>query len=131
LLVALRLEASRVAGGGLALGIALVVAVTPGCGGRRTAEEQAAVRAQDACITALEPVSKDQRPSTDALATAARDAEAAAKVDERWMPLRARVLDFGRRTDDRESLDALVKECERVNRIVKEKRGDVQPGASG
>ena len=114
-----------------ALGLALAVAVNAGCSARRTAEEQAAVRAQDACIAALEPVSKDQRPSTEALATAARDAEAAAKVDERWLPLRSQVRHFGERAGEPESLDALVKECERVNRIVKEKRADMGPPASG
>ena len=115
----------------LVLTLALVLASSPGCGGRRTPEEQAAVRAQDACIAALDPVSKNQRPSNDALATATRDAEAAAKVDERWAALRDRVLDFRGHADSQESLDALVKECGRVNQIVKEKRGDVQPGASG
>ncbi len=62
---------------------------------------------------------------------AARHAEAAARVDDRWVPLRAKVRDFGNQPEGREPLDALVKECERVNRIVKEKRGDVPPGASG
>ncbi len=89
------------------------------------------MRAQDACIAALDPVSKDQRPSADALAAAGRDAEAAAKVDERWLTLRARVADFRAQPDARESLDALVKECGRVNQLVKEKRDDVQPRASG
>jgi hypothetical protein len=102
-----------------------------GCGARRTPEEQAAVRAQEACIAALEPVSEERRPSSEAVAMAARHAEAAAKVDDRWMPLRARVLEFGNQPDGRERVDALVRECERVNRIVKEKRGDVAPGASG
>ena len=111
--------------------MALALAASAGCGGRRTPEEQAAVRAQDACIAALEPVSKNQRPSTDALGAAVRDAEAAAKVDNRWSALRARVLDFRSRTDSQESLDALAAECQRVNQIVKEKRGDVSPGASG
>jgi hypothetical protein len=111
--------------------LALVLAASSGCGGRRTPEEQAAVRAQDACIAALDPVSKNQRPSNDALATATRDAEAAAKVDERWAALRDRVLDFRSHADSPESLDALVKECGRANQIVKEKRGDVQRGASG
>ncbi len=115
----------------LALTTALATTASSACGSRRTAEEEAAVRAQDACIAALDPVSKDQRPSTDALVSAARDAEAAAKVDERWSALRARVLDFGDRTDARESLDALVEECARVNRIVKEERDSVRPGASG
>ena len=115
----------------LGVTLALVLAASPGCGGRRNPEEQAAVRAQDACIAALDPVSKNQRPSNDALATAASEAEAAAKVDERWAALRDRVLDFRGHADNQESLEALVKECGRVNQIVKEKRGDVQPGASG
>ncbi|MDQ3680206.1 MAG: hypothetical protein M3378_06620 [Actinomycetota bacterium] len=101
-----------------------VVLVLAGCGGR-TAEEQAAVRAQDACIAALEPVADDQRPSAGALAAATRDAEAAARVDERWGPLRARVREFRDGVGSPAgpaSLDALVRECDRVNRIVKEKR---------
>jgi len=89
------------------------------------------VRAQDACIAALEPVSKSERPSDDALATASRDADAAARADRRWAPLRTRVLDFKARRDALEALDALAQECGRVNQIVKEKRGDVEPGASG
>ena len=113
------------------LAVALVLAAGSGCGGRRTPQEQAAVRAQDACIAALEPVSKNRRPSNDALATAASEAEAAAKVDERWAALRDRVLDFRSRTDSQESLDALAAECQRVNQIVKEKREDVRRGASG
>jgi len=115
----------------LGLALAVIMAASSGCGGRRTAEEQAAVRAQDACVAALEPVSKDQRPSPGALANAARNAEAAAEVDERWTALRARVADFRSRPDTRESLDALVGECGRVNQVVKEKRGDMGPGASG
>ncbi len=62
---------------------------------------------------------------------AARHAEAAAAEDERWMALRAKVFDFRGRVDHQESLDALVEECERVNRMVKEKRDDLQPSASG
>lgn len=116
---------------GLGLTLALVLAMSAGCGGRRTPEEQAAVRAQDACIAALEPVSEGRPPSNEAVATAARHAEAAAEVDQRWSALRARVLDFRSRTDSQESLDALAAECQRVNQIVKEKRGDVSPGASG
>jgi hypothetical protein len=115
----------------LGVTLALVLAASAGCGVRRTPEEQAAVRAQDACIAALDPVSKNRRPSTDALGIAARNAEAAAKVDDRWAALRARVLDFRGRADSQESLDALVEECRRVNRIVKEKRDDVPRGASG
>ncbi len=76
-------------------------------------------------------MSTDQRPSTGALAAAVRDAEAAASVDQRWVALRTRVRDFRDRTDTPESLDALVKECERVNQIVKEERDDVAPRASG
>jgi len=106
------------------------VAAGPGCG-RRSPEEQAAVRAQDACIAALEPASLSQRPSADALVAAARHAEAAARVDQRWATLRASVRDFQARVDTKESFDALVQECRRVNQIVKEKRGDVSPGASG
>ncbi|MDQ3569433.1 MAG: hypothetical protein M3396_02195 [Actinomycetota bacterium] len=103
--------------------VLLALAGSP-CGGR-TPQEQAAVRAQDACIAALEPVAEDQRPSDDALAAASRDAEAAANVDERWGPLRARVREFADGIGSPAgpaSLDALVQECERVNRIVKEKR---------
>jgi hypothetical protein len=89
------------------------------------------VRAQDACIAALEPVSKSRRPTAESLVTAARDAEAAARVDPRWVSLRGRVRDFQARTDAPESLDALVQECRRVNQIVKEKRDDLQPPPSG
>jgi hypothetical protein len=102
----------------------VIVALLGGsaCSARRTPEEQAAVRAQDACIAALEPVSKSRRPAPENLADAVVDAEAAAGVDQRWAPLRARVLEFRERTDSSESLDALVNECGRVNQIVKEKR---------
>ena len=115
----------------LGLALTLLMAVSPGCGARRTPEEQAAVRAQDACIAALEPVSEGRRPSPYAIAMAARHAEAAADVDERWASLRARVRDFAASANAQNSLDALVEECERVNRIVKEKRDDLQPRASG
>jgi len=114
-----------------ALALALAMAASAGCGGRRSPEEQAAVRAQDACIAALEPVSEGRPPSGEAVAMAVRHAEAAAEVDQRWSTLRSRMLDFRGRADNQESLDALVKECARVNQIVKERRGDVPPGASG
>ncbi len=110
----------------LVLGLALFVLAASGCG--RTAVEQAAVRAQEACIAALEPVSKDRPPSVSELASAVRDAEAAARVDERWAPLRDRVRAFRSSLDSevgRAPLDALVEECGRVNQIVKENRDDV------
>lgn len=108
------------------LGMALSGLAASACG--RTAVEQAAVRAQEACIAALEPVSKDQKPSVSDLASAVRDAEAAARVDERWAPLRDRVREL-RSTLGKEAgrarLDALVEECGRVNQIVKDNRDDV------
>ena len=97
-----------------------------GCG--RTPDEQAAVRAQEACIAALDPVARDRRPSADALRSATRDADAAAAEDERWVQLRERVRELESSIDTaavRESLDALVEECRRVNQIVKDKRDDV------
>ena len=97
-----------------------------GCG--RTVEEQAAVRAQEACIAALEPVARDQRPSAGALQSAARSAGEAARVDERWASLRRRVDEFRTavgKGNGGESLHSLMAECERVNRIVKEERDDV------
>jgi hypothetical protein len=110
----------------------LVVSACAATGCGRTAEEQAAVRAQEACIAALGPVAEDKRPSPDALRSATRSAEAAARADGRWQPLQNRVIDF-RATiagdpdseAGRESLDALAQECGRVNQIVKERREDV------
>lgn len=95
------------------------------CG--RTAQEQAAVRAQEACIAALGPVARDQQPSTGALASARRHADAAASADQRWVRLRDRVRELGDTTGQGggRAVDAVVRECERVNRIVKEERGDI------
>lgn len=110
----------------LALGLALAGLVASACG--RTPAEQAAVRAQDACIAALEPVSQDRQPSTAELRSAVSYAEAAARVDQRWAPLRERVQALRSSVGSeagRAHLDALVQECDRVNRIVKEKRDDV------
>ena len=86
------------------------------------------MRAQDACISALDPVSRDRRPSVDALRSARRSAEAAAQVDERWSQLRERVRDLESSADAdaaQRSVDALVQECGRVNQIVKAERDDV------
>ncbi len=108
------------------LGLAVSALIAPACG--RTPVEQAAVRAQEACIVALEPVSKDEKPSVADLASAVRDAEAAAGVDERWAPLKDRVRAFRSsvgKEAGRAALDALVEECRRVNQIVKENRDDV------
>lgn len=108
----------------LALGLALVV-LTPACG--RTPVEQAAVRAQDACIAALEPVSEDRQPFPADLRSALANAEAAARVDQRWAPLRERVRELGSSASGGGGgqLDALAQECDRVNQIVKEEREDV------
>ncbi len=114
----------------LALGLLAAALVSSGCA-RRTPEEQAAVRAQDACIAALEPVARDERPSPAALEEAAEAARAAAGVDDRWSALPARVDELRSRPGERGPVDALVEECGRVNRIVKEKRGDEPPSASG
>ena len=106
--------------------IAALASTAAGCG--RTPDEQAAVRAQEACIAALDPVARDRRPSADALRSATRNADAAAAEDDRWSPLRDRVHELQTSIDTeaaRESLDALVEECRRVNDIVKEKRDDV------
>lgn len=106
----------------VALGLCLSVAVLGSGCGRRTPEEQAAVRAQEACIAALEPVARDERPPPSALDAATGDAEAAARVDDRWATLRTRVDEFRSRPAERAPLDALVEECGRVNQMVKEKR---------
>ena len=108
----------------LALGLTLV-ALAPACG--RTPVEQAAVRAQDACIAALEPVSEDRPPSPADLRSALTDAEAAARVDQRWAPLRERVRELMASAggEGGPRVDALVQECDRVNQIVKEERDDV------
>ena len=111
-----------------AVAVVLLVGLSAAaCGARRTAEEQAAVRAQDACIAALEPVSKGRPPSAGDLVGAARDADAAAGVAPRWVPLRERVGEYRARSEARETLDALVQECARVNQIVKEKRAEDTP----
>ena len=110
----------------LVLGLAVAGLMTSACG--RTPAEQAAVRAQEACIAALEPVSEDRQPSPADLRSAMSDAEAAARVDQRWAPLRERVRALGSSVGSepgRAHLDALVQECDRVNRIVKEHRHDV------
>ncbi len=110
----------------LVLGLALASLAASACG--RTPAEQAAVRAQDACIAALEPVSQDRQPSAADLRSAVSDAEAAARADRRWAPLRERVRALRSSVDSeagRGQLDALVQECDQVNRIVKEKRDDV------
>ena len=84
------------------------------------------MRAQDACIAALEPVSKDERPSPEALRSAARSAEAAAREDRRWLPLRQRVEEFRSQLGAGHlDPDPLAQECRRVNQIVKDERDDV------
>ncbi len=111
---------------GSVLGLALAVVVGSACG--RTPVERAAVRAQDACITALDPVSEDRRLSPADLRSALSDAEAAARVDQRWAPLLERVRNLASVAGSGEGgaqLDALVQECDRVNQIVKENRDDV------
>jgi hypothetical protein len=87
-----------------------------------SAEDRAAVRAQDACISSLEPVADGRTPSADDLDAAVADAEAAAEVDDRWAPLGVllRQARDQRGTPAFEpSVDALVAECEQVNDYVR------------
>ena len=91
-----------------------------------TAEERAAQRAVDACIRALEPVADQHRPSRPTVRVALRDADAAARTNPRWAPLRARLseLDTALQAETGErAVDALVRECQRVNAAVKGERG--------
>lgn len=110
---------------GLVAATLAVVLAGAACG--RTAEEQAAVDAQEACITALGPVARQRLPSEEDLRAAARDAGAAARVDERWVPLRRRVSELRTAVagQDGRGVDALAQECRRVNDIVKQERDDV------
>lgn len=98
------------------MAVLVLVLVTAAC--NRNAEGQAATRAQDACIVALGPVAKGRLPTTDEIGRAARHAEAAAEVDDRWLPLRARVRELAA-TTARPAVDALADECRRVNDIVR------------
>lgn len=93
-------------------------------GGCRSAESRAAERAQDACIGALEPIADNEAPTVGQVADAVADAEAAADVDpRRWDALRARlraVRGAIRGTPGYASaIQALVKECEHVNEVVR------------
>lgn len=90
------------------------------CG--RSAESRAAEQAQDACIGSLEPVSEGGTPSPDVLERAVAHAEEAAEADERWEPLRARLLAARARHGTpalERAVDELIDECERVNDIVR------------
>lgn len=104
--------------------VALVLALG-GCA--RNPEGRAAGRAQDACIAALEPVAQRQVPTAAQLAPASRAAEAAAEVDERWLPLRQRVRELAeavsRGGDPQPAIGALADECRRVNDIVRTNQG--------
>lgn len=94
------------------------------CG--RRAESAAAERAQDSCIAALAPVAEGRPPASAVLREAVADAEAAARVDRRWLPLRARlraVRDTAGGPDAGASIAALVEECERVNGIIRREQG--------
>jgi len=96
--------------------------------GRRSAESRAAERAQDACIGALGPVAERRTPSPEAVGQSRADAEAAAGVDDRWVPLVAAVrkLEATRGTPGFDpAVDALTAECSRVNEIVR--RGGKEP----
>ena len=97
--------------------LALALALTA-C--TRDPEGQAAVRAQDACIAALEPVALGRVPSDSEIATASRHAEATADVDDRWLPLRARVRALSAEPAQ-PAVDALAEECRRVNDLVRSK----------
>lgn len=87
------------------------------------ADGKAAGQAQDACIVALEPVSQRRVPTAEESARAARLAETAADVDDRWRPLRALARDLNgavlHGADPQPAIDALVAECTRVNDIVR------------
>lgn len=104
--------------------MAAVVVLAVACG--RNAEGQAAVRAQDACITALEPAAQHRLPTGDEIGAALRHAEAAAEVDERWLALRQRVQELAavlQRGDDADdAVQQLADECRRVNDIVRERQ---------
>lgn len=110
--------------------LASVAVVVAGCG--RGAESRAAERAQDACLEALEPVSRGEPPSPEALRAALGAAEAAATGDRRWAVLPGRVRDVraalagpaGHGDGGGAAMAALVEECERVNAIVKRERQD-------
>lgn len=99
----------------------LALAVVGACTGN--AEGQAATRAQDACIVALEPVAQRRAPTSDEAQQAARLADSAADVDDRWVPLRARTHDLNTAVlhgvDPQPAVDALADECRRVNEIVR------------
>lgn len=96
------------------------VVVTGACG--PSAGDRAAVRAQDACIGALEPVADERTPSAAALDEAVADARAAAEVDDRWRPLRGLLLQARDRRGTpafEASVEALVAECGRVNDYIR------------
>lgn len=106
------------------------MAGTAGCG--RSDESEAAERAQDACIGALEPVAAGQTLSAAVLDETVAHADAAAEVDpDRWSPLRARARAAraaAGSADMERSIDALVQECERVNEVVR-RGGKEDPAA--
>lgn len=109
------------------MALAGLAGASAGCA-RRSAESNAAERAQDACIGSLTPVSRNEEPSVGVLDRAVADAEAANQVDDRWAPLVARLravrLAQGTPAVD-PAIDALVEECDRVNEIVR--RGGREP----
>lgn len=111
--------------------VCTLVAGGAGCS-RRSAEDVAAERAQDACIGALAPVARSHAPSVTVLDRAVADARAAARADPaRWRTLEVRLegLAARRGTSDFEPAVALlVAECKRVNEVVRS--GGEEPPAA-
>lgn len=98
--------------------IVVTAATTTTVACTRTAQDQAAQDAQDACIVALEPVAQGRTVTPDQVARARKHADAAAEADQRWTPLKARLEQFDTAAGP-EAVDALTVECRRVNDIVR------------
>lgn len=93
--------------------------------------DEAAERAQDACIGALEPVSQAKVPSAGVLEEALVDAGEAAGVDGRWAPLLAQLQSAKAARGTPlfvHAIDELAAECGRVNEIVR--RGGKEPSSA-